>query len=156
MQDTFCNLIDPDSYVLVSAAGCQTIQLSFDYDAEADFSSLQTYDWMPAQNDRSAEAGSQDDSQLHDWVTDAVDAKLAAQGFRLDREGPGFLVRYEVPVQMRGNLTLAFVHADSRQLLWQGVADDEAYLARNAADWEKRIHLAVDMLLDKFPPSRDE
>jgi hypothetical protein len=152
MQDMFCNLVDPDSYVLVSVAGCQTMQVSFDYGADADFSLLESYAWMPAEHTGSGDLEIQHDSQSHEWVTDSVDAKLSEKGFRLDRTAPDFLVSYDVPVEMRGTLTLIFVHARSRQLIWRGTVDDEAYPARNPDVWEIRIRTAVDMLLKQFPP----
>ena len=153
VQDMFCNLIEPDSYALVSVARCQTIQVSFEYDAQAGFSAFQSYDWMPGQHSRSADAGIEDDGQLREWVTDAVDAKLAEQGLRLDRETPDLLVSYEAPIEMQAMLTLAFVDADNRQLIWQGKSDDEGYPARNAGAWERRIRIAVDKLLGQFPPT---
>lgn len=156
VQDMFCNLVEPDSYVLVSAARCQTIQVSFDYDAEAGFSELESYDWMPGQQIPAVDGGTQDGGQLHAWVTDAVDARLAEQGLRRDRAAPDFLVSYDVPIEMQATLTLSFVHADSRQALWRGTSDDEGYPARNQAAWEGRIRVAVDKLLGQFPPSAGE
>ena len=47
VQDTFCNMIEPDSYVLVSVADCQTMRTSFHYDRDTDFSLLKSYAWMP-------------------------------------------------------------------------------------------------------------
>lgn len=40
IQDGFCNFVDPESYVLVSIAGCQTLVVSVDYDADTDFPGL--------------------------------------------------------------------------------------------------------------------
>jgi len=151
-----CNMIEPDSYVLVSMAGCQTMRVSFDYDAEAGFSMLESYDWVPVQEIRAGDSGIQDESRLNEWVTDAVDRKLAEQGIRRDREAPDFLVSHEVPQEMRGTLSLTLIRADTRQFIWRGQSTDEAYPARNPAAWNERIITAVDMLLEQFPPSRDE
>lgn len=156
MQEKFCNLIEPDSYLLVSVAGCETMQVSFDYDAETDFSALKSYDWSAAQDTRSDDHRIQGDSRLDEWVTNAVGAKLAEQGFRLDGAAPDFLASYAVPVEMRGTLSLTFVAAESRQLIWRGTSNDEAHPARNPDAWEKRVRTAVDMLLGQFPPSRNE
>jgi hypothetical protein len=155
VQDMFCNLIEPDSYALVSVAQCQTIQVSFEYDAGTDFSRFQSYDWLPVE--QTHPAGSADPSGLLDhWVTEAVDARLAEQGLRRDGEAPDFLVSYEAPIENRGTLTLAFIHADSRQLIWRGESRDEGYPARNPTAWEGRIRLAVDKLLAQFPATIDE
>lgn len=155
-QEMFCNMIEPDSYVLVSVAGCQTMRVSFDYDTDAGFSMFESYDWMPVQQNRPDDSETRSESELNKWVTDAVDTKLAAQGFRRDREAPDFLVSHDVPVEMRGTLSLEFTHAGTRQFIWRGQSTDEAYPARNPAAWKERIIKAVDMLLEKFPPTRDE
>ncbi|UCC56701.1 MAG: DUF4136 domain-containing protein [Gammaproteobacteria bacterium] len=149
-------MVEPDSYVFVSVAGCETMRVSFDYDTDAGFSMLESYDWMPVQDARTGDSGIQSESQLHEWVTDAVDRKLAEQGFRLDRETPDFLVSYDAPLEMQGTLSLTVNDANTRQFIWRGQSSDEAYPARNPAAWEKRIRTAVDKLLEEFPPIRDE
>ena len=155
-QDMFCNMIEPDSYVLVSLAGCQTMWVSFDYDTDAGFPLLESYDWMPVQQTRPGDSETRSESEMNEWVTDAVDTKLAELGFRQDREAPDFMVSYEVPVEMQGTLSLEFTHAGTRQFIWRGQSTDEAYPARNPAAWKERIIMAVDMLLEQFPPTRDE
>ncbi|MGB7934967.1 MAG: DUF4136 domain-containing protein [Gammaproteobacteria bacterium] len=152
MQGMLCSLVEPDSYVLVSIAGCKTMRASFDYDEDADFSQLHSYAWMPAEQSTSGGSEIQHDSQLNEWLTHYLDTKLSEKGFRLDHMAPDFLVNYDVPVKMRGTLTLTFIHTDSQQLIWRGTVDDEAYPARNPDAWEMRIRTAVDMLLDQFPP----
>lgn len=156
VQDMFCNLIEPDSYALVSVARCQTIQVSFDYDAAADFSKFESYDWLPWEQTGFPESIAPDDGELDHWVTKAVDARLAEQGLWLDCAAPDFLVSYEAPIENRGTVTLAFVDADSRQIIWRGESSDEGYPARNPTAWEGRIRLAVDKLLRQFPPATAE
>ena len=155
-QDKFCNLVEPDSYFLVSIARCETIQVSFDYEADAGFSALDSYAWMPVQTATPGDSGIKGDSQLHVWVTDAVDAKLAQQGFRLDREAPDFLVSYDAPVDMQGKLSLVFELADSQRFIWRGTAIDQAYPASNPDVQEERIRTAVGRLLEQFPPAHSE
>jgi hypothetical protein len=151
-QNLVCGLVQPDSYVLVSIAGCQTMRTSFDYDPDADFSLLDSYAWTPAGHSLTDGPVIQHDGQLNEWLTHYIDAKLSEKGFRLDDTAPDFLVNYDVPVKMRGTLTLTFLHADGQQLIWRGTVDDAAHPARNPDAWETRIRTAVDMLLDEFPP----
>jgi hypothetical protein len=155
-QDTFCGLVDQDSYFLVSIARCETLQVSFDYDADASFSSLESYTWMPVQAGSPADTGEQSDSQLQVWVTDAVDAKLVQQGFRLDNKAPDFLVSFNAPVDTQGELSLVFVLANNQQFLWRGTANDNAYPARNPDARELRVRMAVGRLLEQFPPSHSQ
>ena len=156
IQNTFCNLLEPDSYVLVSWADCPTQQLSFDHDAEADFSTIESYAWMPVQIARTHDDVHRDESLLSEWVTDAVDKKLAEKGLRFNSESPDFLVSYEVPVEMQATMTLVFTDAASRQPIWRGVSNDDAYPARNRDAWEKRVRMTVNLLLEQFPPSGTE
>jgi hypothetical protein len=155
-QDRFCSLIEPDSYLLVSIARCETIQVSFDYVAEADFSVLDAYDWLPAEAAASSESGRQDDNQLHEWVTAAVDAGLMKRGFNRDSRAPDFLVDYGASAKSQGTLTLAILLPGNRQLIWRGTANDKAYPARNQGAQEQRIRTAVGRLLEQFPPAHSE
>ena len=155
-QDRFCSLIEPDSYLLVSIARCETIQVSFDYVAEADFSVLDAYDWLPAEAAASSESGRQDDNQLHEWVTTAVDAGLMKRGFNRDSRAPDFLVDYGASAKSQGTLTLAILLPGNRQLIWRGTANDKAYPARNQGAQEQRIRTAVGRLLEQFPPAHSE
>jgi Domain of unknown function (DUF4136) len=155
-QDRFCGLVEQDSYFLVSVARCETLQVSFDYDADTRFPSLDTYAWMPVQAGSLADSGEQSDGELHAWVTDAVDAKLVQQGFRLDTQAPDFLVSFNIPADTRGELSLAFVLANNQQFLWRGTAVDSGYPARNPDARELRIRMAVGRLLEQFPPSNSQ
>jgi len=150
-QDRFCSLVDADSYVLVSIARCETLQVSFDYEAGYGFSALDSYAWKPVQAATPGDSVIQSDNQLHEWVTDAVDVKLAQRGFRLDRDAPDFLVSYDAPVDMQGTLSLVFTLADSPRTIWRATAHDKAYPARNADAQEQRIRTAVGRLLEQFP-----
>ena len=155
-QDRFCSLVDADSYVLVSIARCETLQVSFDYEAGNGFSALDSYAWKPVQAATPGDSVIQSDNQLHEWVTDAVDVKLAQQGFRLDRDAPDFLVSYHAPVDMQGTLSLVFTLADSPRTIWRATAHDKAYPARNADAQEQRIRTAVGRLLEQFPPQHSQ
>jgi len=151
-QDRFCSMIDPDSYVLVSLAGCETLQLSFDFETDTDFSALDAYAWMPVPAGTLDDSEAQGDSPARAWITDAVDAELARKGYRLDRDAPDFLISFEASLDRQSTLSLRFMLADGQRLLWRGTAHDKAYPARNPAAEEKRIQTAVGRLLEQFPP----
>ncbi len=155
IQYRFCNLVESDSYVLVSVAGCQTMQVSIDYDADTDLSTLRTYRWMPREQARSGDPEGPGGSEIHRFIKVTVDEKLASQGLRQNPDAPDFLVNYDLPSEMQGTLSLTFVHAGSRQILWRGMTDDEAYPARSQYAWEKRVRTALDKLLGQFPPDNN-
>ena len=84
MQDSFCGMIEPDTYVLVSVANCQTTQISVDYGADAGFADLKSYAWILEEHAGSTDTGTRASRQPHAWVADSVNAALVAKGFRLD------------------------------------------------------------------------
>ena len=139
---------------MASIAHCPTMQVSIDFDEQTDFAALGAYAWVPSQPVPAADDGSGKASEPRVWITDAVDEMLSEKGFRLDPATPDFLVTYEPPLDRRGTLTLAFVRADNRQSIWRGRSIDQAYLARNAAAWERRVRAAVELLLERFPPGQ--
>ena len=155
-HDRFCSLVDSDSYVLVSLAGCETIQVSFEYESETGFSAFDTYAWMPSHAVPLDDSGEQISSQLPIWITNAVDAKLTQQGFRLDREVPDFLVSHDTVIEGQGILTLTISFADSQRIVWRGTARDEAYPTTNSEIQEERVRTAVELLLAQFPPPPGE
>jgi hypothetical protein len=93
---------------------------------------------------------------LQVWVTDAVDAKLVQQGFKLDNKAPDFLVSFNAPVDSQGELSLVFVLANNQRFLWRGTANDNAYPARNPNARELPVRMAVGRLFEQFPPSHSQ
>lgn len=153
VHDAFCNLIEPDSYVLNTAARCQTMHVSVDYDRQTDFGRLQSYAWTESKLHRSEVFGDLDEGRLHQVISERVDTLLAEKGFSQARQAADLLVSYEVLSELHGKLVLRFVDpADGRQL-WRGESVDQGYRARNLSAWKQRILEALDMLLQKFPPA---
>ena len=84
LQDLSYGMIEPDTYILVSVANCQTTQISVDYGADAGFADLKSYAWILEEHAGSTDTGTRASRQPHAWVADSVNAALAAKGFRLD------------------------------------------------------------------------
>ena len=79
--------------------GCQSMDISSDWDRSVDFSKLSTYDWMPEPEPSSPGTG---DSLTRDRVYRAVDRILAARGYVYQPSGtPDFLVGYFGAVQTK-------------------------------------------------------
>ena len=67
--------------------GCAHVyDVNYDYDKNADFANLKTYDWMPISQESNA---SRRNSEL---VEDAVDAGLQAKGLEMNSDNPDFFV----------------------------------------------------------------
>jgi hypothetical protein len=80
---------------------CSGIQVSSDYDPNADFSALRSYAWLDA---RSGVEGDREDvtSLLDRRIRSAIDEELASKGFALvDRSKAQVLVSYHLGVEKK-------------------------------------------------------
>jgi len=84
---------------------CTTMQLAWEYDREARFPVLHSFDWLPAPQTSAGEPRTRYDGLLEERIRDAVEAQLRAKGFRRDTVQPDFLVAYHVAVDQRLSVT---------------------------------------------------
>jgi hypothetical protein len=163
--------------LLLAVSGCATMNVTIDYDEEADFSKYQTFDWIkqkpkPPRNPRVNAA------LLDKRVRSAVEDQLVLKGIRrVTSEKPDFLIAYHIGAQNKvdvttygyhygprgrrwgrhvevhrykeGTLILDFVDPAIDQLVWRGSA---VGAARAPAQLEERIIEAVAKILAEFPP----
>jgi hypothetical protein len=151
-----------------------------DFDPRANFSSLQTYAWLP---DLQATTDPRLDSKLLDRrVREAVDRHLAAKGYRkVDDDAPSFRVAYQVYVLRQsqtvsepvgpytyrwwggmgptytyqydeGTLAVDVIDPQTNVLMWRGSASAIIDPRASIKEREERIDRAVGSLLEKFPP----
>lgn len=93
-----------NALALVLAAmvtGCSTMEVSFDYDPKADFAGLKTYDWLKEPQKPTGDPRIDGNTILKNRIHEAVDAALAARGFRKVESNPDFLVAYHVSLDRR-------------------------------------------------------
>jgi len=73
-------------FILVFILSCSTIRVSYEYDPEADFSTLKTYDWLPIpKKDRGNELAIKN-------LKSIVNRQLEAKGFKMRSESPDVLI----------------------------------------------------------------
>ncbi len=149
--------------------------VKYDYDQQANFSDLKTFDWMQLPE----KAGI--NSLVVQRVKKAVNAELKAKGLMMTSSNPDFLIaehhgkrdqlqisdwgfsrghryRYE-PARVsvyafeEGSLILDFVDAKSKQLIWRGSAKAQVDNIDTPEKNEKLINAAVKEILKKYPPS---
>lgn len=96
----FCCLL-----LVVSLSGCASMQVSWDYDANADFSGLHTYDWLPAPELASGDPKVQYDGLLEKRVKAAVEEQLAQKKFERNEKTPDFLVTYHAAIDDKVSVT---------------------------------------------------
>lgn len=159
--------------LLTLLSACSAITVTQDYDPAHDFSTMNTYGWLPDLRTKTSlgelELGR---------VQSAVDSGLQARGFRKAEGNPDFLVSADAITQREtqvvtrrsgygywegyetynynvGTLILDFVDPDTQRLVWRGEA--QAVLSEDPTPEERsrRVTEAVTKMLEKFPPQKD-
>jgi hypothetical protein len=165
-------------FLMGLAVSCSTIYgVKYDYDKSANFTSLKTYDWLPIPVNTNI------DSLTIERVKNAVNAGLQAKGLMMTSDNPDFLIaqhlgkktevtdmgysygphridrwggRISTLEYAEGSLVLDFVNAESKKMIWRGVAKAEVNNADTPDKKEKLINEAVQEILKNFPPKPKE
>ena len=154
-----------------------TIDATYNYDPQADFSDLKTFDWMRAPEKASI------DSLVVQRVKNAVNAELKAKGLMMTSNNPDFLIAEHIAKKDKahvvvtdrgynwgnreyrgigrklkyqyeeGTLILDFVDTKSKILIWRGVAKTEIQNVDTPEEREKLINAVVKKIFKKYPPS---
>jgi hypothetical protein len=93
--------------VLMTAvmAGCSTLSVQTDFDPNANFSGLKTYEWQPAPPP-TGDPSIDSNTLLQERIRAAVDQTLQAKGYTKAGDGkPDFLVGYFVNVQTKTSVS---------------------------------------------------
>ena len=154
-------------------------EVRYDYDQRADFTGLKTYDWLPIPDKADIESlditriktavnaelqakglimtsdnpdlliaehlGKKDKVKVRDWGYGYAPYGGYWGGYR----GSGGVSVYEYE---EGSLILDFVDAESKKMIWRGVAKAEVDDQSTPDEREKLIKEAVQKILDNFPP----
>ena len=172
-------------FLMGFVVSCSTIYgVQYDYDKQADFKSLKTYDWMTVPEKANI------DSLNVERVKKAVNAELQAKGLMMTSNNPDFLIAEHLEKKMKsqasnwvygygpygipqgthpaefsgrttdqyeeGSLILDFVDAKSKEMIWRGVGKAEVNTADTPENKEKLINEAVHEILKNFPPKPEE
>ena len=81
------------------------MQVSSDYNTDADFAALHSYDWLPSPSVKSGDPKIQYGSLTEARVKSLVDGQLARKGYVRDAGQPDFLVTYHVAVEDKVSVT---------------------------------------------------
>jgi hypothetical protein len=90
--------------VIVLAAiitGCSSMEISYDFDPQANFAGLKTYQWIKEPPIPTGDPRIDGNTILATRIHEAVDTGLAARGFRKVASDPDFLVAYHVSLDKR-------------------------------------------------------
>ncbi len=158
----------------VLAQSCSSINVSHDYDPQANFNNLKTFSWL------SFPQKAEVNQLVVRRIKDAVTRELVAKGLSENSRNPDFLIamhgatkekldiqdwgysspgaaywgQRDITVQQytEGTLILDFVDAKSKQMIWRGVASGAVDPGASPEKRTKRINEGVAKLLAKFPP----
>ena len=157
--------------------------VEYDYDLKADFDRLKTYGWMAVPDKADIESldvervkkavnnglkakGLKMDSNNPDFLIaehlgtkDKVQITNWGYGYGPHRGywggywGPGGITAYQYE---EGSLILDFVDANTKKMIWRGVAKADVNNANTPQKKEKLINEAVQEILKNFPPKQSE
>ena len=160
--------------VIMCAVGCSQVSVSHDYDRSYGFSSLKTYDWLPASVP--AEVSEMRIKRFRS----VFDRHMKSRGYEWSSDNPDFLIamhitsrqvieitdwgytyagRYggvmrdiEVTQYTEGTGIIDFVDAQSKELFWRGIVTAVAAPSLTPQQQESRFTEMSEKLLEKFPP----
>ncbi|MGH2569682.1 MAG: DUF4136 domain-containing protein [bacterium] len=165
----------------IAAIGCApSISVKEDFDVEADFAALHTYDWVHVPTDAagSVQAALARNSLLDKRIKASVNGELSKKGYTENAESPDFLVLYHTGAESKvdvtdwgygygryyggggidvyqyteGTLILDIIDAKSKQLVWRGMAQGTIDPDSPPERREQRLNEAVMRMLANFPP----
>ncbi|MEJ2719700.1 MAG: DUF4136 domain-containing protein [bacterium] len=84
--------------LLLAGFGCSAIKVQADYDKDADFRSLKTYDWLENRPGFSGTAASETEreAEIGEIIETAAGEALTGKGYRRDAVNPDVLLSYHV------------------------------------------------------------
>ena len=166
--------------LLVITLGCSTISVQHDYDPKADFTSLKTFSFMPVPAQANISTlnvkriqgalRTQLESRGYTMTPNSPDFQismfLTKQKQKIEIANRGYVYgaqrgyasswrtgstreyQYE-----EGTFVLDFVDAQSKELIWRGVAMGEIRYYLSPEKRVKRINEAAQKILKNFPPT---
>jgi hypothetical protein len=82
-------------------AGCASIKVASDYDPSANFSGLETYDWVSSTQPKTGDARLDSDI-LNSRIRQAVENQLGIKGYQKATDGtPDFLIAYMTSIEQK-------------------------------------------------------
>ena len=151
------------SMVLIASCSTSGHNISYDYDASADFGVLKTYDWL------SFRGRTLEDEWILKRIKQEVDAQLELKGFKTVSESPDFLIAFQAQKKRRiretkyigeestyleGKLVIIFLDGKMKAPIWQGTAESELDSSPTPEERDRNIKKIISKMLSNFPPSQ--
>lgn len=162
------------SLAVLMATNVAAQTVSYDYNRQANFTTLKTYAWVSG-------TGLKDELN-HQRIVAAIDAQMQAKGFtKVESTGhPDVLIAYQaafdrnleingygagwagyrfgrtgtarVEEVVMGSLIVVMVDGKTHSLLWRGTASREVDVNASPEKRDKNINKAAEKLFKKYPP----
>lgn len=104
------------SAFFLSAVGCSSYTVMFDYDRQEDFSQYRSFDFLPAPSDVRPESS----NLVLNRVTAAVTRELEAKGLKQSSSSPDILIAIHTESQDKFNVTDWGYHYAPYDYYWRG------------------------------------
>lgn len=168
-------------FILMSIGlfGCTSIQVTYDYDKSADFSSYKTYGYteeslkLPVnQLNLQRMIDAVDSAMKTKGFTESKDADIAVDlhlktqkqveatatttgaGYGRYRYGGGFATtQVDYNEYTDGTLFISFIDLETEKLVWQGVGTKTIDESASPEQREKSINYAVKQIMTNYPPA---
>lgn len=150
------------------STGCSSLKVKTDFDAEYDFSTLQTYTWI--QGARGLDDDLNKDPAIRAPFTQAVESTLQKKGFQLIQNGKAdFLVaiygrregvfRYssmdmsmDTGFDLEGIVVIEITDPETEDIVWQGQGRQDLKKVVDPEYRERHSVKVVEKILKEFPP----
>jgi hypothetical protein len=159
---------------LVICISCSSIRVQHEYNVEADFTTLKTFDWLSSPTRRAV------DEQTLKLIERAINMQLEAKSIRMTSENPDFLIDLYVGKQAKtydmggshssrlssvrkgtaghisseeGEIIIDFIDVKTRRMIWRGSATGVVRADLPLKKRKKRINRAIAMIFENFPPA---
>lgn len=158
-------------------AACSSVDVTTDYDREADFASYATFDWAERHNPRDGGPSIMSSQLTHRRIQSAIERELRKKGIKNTDRQPDMLVAFHSGARERidverygyrygrwgqrwgtrtrvdryaeGTIVIDIIDARTRDLVWRGISKG---VLRKGDTPEELISESVEALFKEFPP----
>ena len=158
---------------------CSSVDVTTDYDREANFAQYKSFDWMERHNPREGGPSALNNPLTLKNIKSSIERELIAKGIRPDETNPDMLIAVHTGVQDKvdverhgyrygrwgrrvgtyttverykeGSIVVDVVDAKSKEMVWRGVAKDVLSKAESRLEY---VDESMKALFKEYPPKK--
>lgn len=159
--------------------GCSSVDVTTDYDRDADFGRYTTFDWVEGHNPRDGGPSGLSNPLAVKNIRSAIARELGAKGVTEDKNAPDILVAVHAGVRDKvdverygyrygrfgrrvgtyttverykeGTIVVDVIDAKTRDLVWRGIAKDALTRGESRSEY---IDECIRQLFKEYPPKK--